>query len=83
MAYRDPARGARTISGVVAFDDGVGDMFDQVQVVDRGRFAVPVSAFEGVIKHIVEFAVFHRGVAGSSSRVDVLFDRSFRRKESS
>ena len=57
MVDRGPARGVGTVNGVVALDNGVGDVFGQIQVVDRSRSAVLVGAFEGVVKHIVELAV--------------------------
>ena len=71
MVDRGPTRGVGTVNGVVALDNGVGDVFDQIQVVDRSRSAVLVGAFEGVVKH--------RRVVGDSSRVDVLISGGFRR----
>ena len=78
MVDRGPTWGVGTVRGIVALNNGVHDMFDQVKVIDRGRLAVLVSAFERVVKHFVELAIQHRGFAGVLSEVDVLIGGGFR-----
>ena len=70
------ARGGR--SEELSVDNGVHNVFDHVEEIDRGLSALFVSTFECVVEYLVVLTIQHRWFAGVEEGVGVLIGGVFR-----